>query len=153
MEDRIRLASDELYLWPAAKPGLSIRGSFVGRAVLTDTRFLFLSAGAHEARDRALAALLFGRLGKALLGQSTKDLDLRALENAGSLEVPLESLEGPHAGRRWDFATWFGFTHPRGVASLMPRTSLLWSGAKAWAEALVAAKSESAASGRGAGPA
>lgn len=145
MSDRIVFASDELYLWPAEKPGLSIRGSFVGRAVLTDERLLFLSMGAHEARDRALASILFGALGALLRGKSTNDLDLSALSNPGSLEVPLHRLDDPKAGRRWDFATYVTFRHPGGAVSMMPRTSFLWSGAALWAEQLAAAKTAVAA--------
>jgi hypothetical protein len=140
MDERILLASDELYRWPSARPGLSIRGAFVGRAVLTERRFLFLSVGAHEARDRAMAAVLFGRLGALLVNQSTRELDVRALQNAGSLDVPLEALSAPSAGRRWDFATFVTFTHPGGETSLMPRTSFLWSGAKIWAAQLAEAR-------------
>jgi len=38
-------AFDGLYLWPAAKPGMTLIGSRTGRVLLTSQRFLFLSTG------------------------------------------------------------------------------------------------------------
>jgi hypothetical protein len=139
-------AQDDLQLWPAPKPGYSIFGSFVGRALLTSRRFLFLSAGTSGAARRALAAAALGPLGAAAFGQTpTRELDLSALEREGSFAVPLGRVREHAAHRRWDLATYvrLAYADDTGEAascSFMPKNSLLWGGARAWAEAIGGAR-------------
>src|SRR5436190_44242 len=77
---------DHLYMWLAAKPGMTLFGSHVGRVMLTSERFLFLSTGTSGVGKQLLVGAVGGPVASLTLGQTTTDqLDLGALRNEGSL--------------------------------------------------------------------
>ncbi|HEU4405736.1 MAG TPA: hypothetical protein VFS43_10630 [Polyangiaceae bacterium] len=150
-EELVLYAQDDLHVWHEPKPGYSIFGSYVGRALLTSRRFLFLSTGTSGAARRALAAAALGPLGAAAFGKTpTSQLDLSALAHEGSLEVPLGRVREHGAHRRWDLATYVRLEHvtERGEpasCAFMPKNSLLWGGARAWADTIAGARAPFAA--------
>jgi hypothetical protein len=145
-DELVLYAQDDLHLWHEPKPGYSIFGSFVGRVLLTSRRFLFLSTGTSGAARRALAVAALGPLGAAAFGKTpTSQLDLTALANEGSLEVPLGRVRDHSSHRRWDLATYVRLDHATeqgepATCAFMPKNSLLWGGARTWAETISAAR-------------
>jgi hypothetical protein len=99
---------DGLYQWHAPKPGLSLIGTHLGRAMVTSRRFLFLSTGTSGVGKALLMGLAGGPLLSLTLGRTrTDELDLSALANPGSLVVPLDHVVASRVGRRWDFSNFF----------------------------------------------
>ncbi|HEU4535931.1 MAG TPA: hypothetical protein VFS00_17525 [Polyangiaceae bacterium] len=150
-DELVLFAQDDLHLWHEPKPGYSIFGSYVGRAVLTSRRFLFLSTGTSGAARRALAVAALGPLGAAAFGKTpTSELNLSALEQEGSLELPLGRVRDHGAHRRWDLATYVNLAYASAAGeaaacSFMPKNSLLWRGARVWGEHLAGARAPFAA--------
>ena len=98
---------DSLYMWRTAKPGVTLFGSYVGRAMLTRHRFLFLSTGATGVGRELLFAAVGGPLARLTLGQTTTDqLDLSALRNEGSLSGRLDHITSSRVVRRWDLSNY-----------------------------------------------
>ena len=54
---------DGIYMWRARKPGWTLFGSHVGRILLTNERFLFLSTGVSGLGKAALLTAIGGPLG------------------------------------------------------------------------------------------
>jgi hypothetical protein len=96
---------DDLYMWLAAKPGMTLFGSYFGSAMLTSERFLFLSAGTGVGKQ--LFGIVGGSVASLTLGQTTTDqLDLGALRNEGSLSGGLHHITSTRVGWRWDFSSY-----------------------------------------------
>lgn len=99
-------ALDGLYMWPAAKPPLTLFGSCFGRLMLTRERILFLSTGSNVGME-LLFRIIAGPLAVPLLGPRTTDhLDLSAVANEGSLSGRLEHVTHARVERRWDFSSY-----------------------------------------------
>ena len=106
-DETVISGGDDFYVWRSPKPGATLIGSFIGRILLTDRRFLFVSAGTSGIGKAALATLIGGPLAGATIGRTrTSGLDESALENEGSLSIPLAHLKSSQVKRRWDFASY-----------------------------------------------
>jgi len=116
---------DGLYMWLAAKPGMTMIGTHVGRVLLTNQRFLFLSTGTSGIARGLLFAAAGGPLAGLTLGQTTTDqLDLSALRNEGSLSGRLEHVTDSRVARRWDCSSYLT-VETSGTSSLPPVCSLM----------------------------
>jgi len=108
VDERVVAVTDAVRYWPREKPGQFKFGSFLGRMVVTDTHLLFLSKGG-PGWDESIGRLALGGvvglvIGVATAGHSTKDLDLSALSNKGSLRIPLASVVSCDTQRRFVLA-------------------------------------------------
>jgi len=145
--ETILWAEDSLHIWFARRPGFSIFGSFEGRALLTSRRFIFLSTGGSGAARRLLVSAALGPIGSMVWGKTpTGDLDLSALKEEGSIEIPLSSINDHAAHKRCDCAMYVGIQYRKAddsveEVSFMPKDSLWWSGATMWASELATARS------------
>jgi len=103
MDEKIIAVTKAVRYWPRPKPGQFKFGSFLGKIVVTDAHFLFLSRGGpgwDETLEHLMAGGLVGLvMNLATAGHTTRDLDLSALENKGSLRVPLRNIVGFEARR------------------------------------------------------
>ena len=70
----------------------------LGSLILTNQRPLFLSSGSTDAMQRAARAASTPVLG--MHSDATAHLDLSALANPGSLEIPLSAITACKAGRK-----------------------------------------------------
>ncbi len=92
MSEIVLMEADQLYRWEGPKRKQTLLSATLGRVVLTDQRLLFLSSGKH---DVTIGKALAGASGNALRAtrtDSTAHLDLGALANKGSLDLPLASV-------------------------------------------------------------
>jgi len=100
-------AADDFFAWLRPKPGMSIFGAHVGRLLLSSRRLLFLSTGTSGAGRAALTAAIGGPILSMTIGRTrTDELDLGALQNEGSLAVPLLETTSLEVRRRWDLANY-----------------------------------------------
>ena len=108
MEEKVLYISDNMRCWDSAKPGFWKFGTYLGRIVVTDQRFLFLSSGGSKMGSLFAANLLAGPLlGPLMVGKSlTKDLELEALKNEGSFVFTYAEIQHIQAVRRWDLAAY-----------------------------------------------
>jgi len=104
-EEKILYVSNNMRCWNSPSPGFWKWGTFLGKVIVTDKRFLFLSSGGSKMGSIATASLLAGPLlGQLILGKSmTKELALEALQNEGSFEAEHQNITEIIAKRRWDF--------------------------------------------------
>lgn len=105
--ERVLSVIDGIYCWEGRKPGATLFGSHVGQLQLTTRRVIFLSSGTNG----IARALFFQALGGAglhiTLGRTPTDqLDMSALANPGSLNVPLQRIHRSWVARRWDFCSY-----------------------------------------------
>lgn len=109
-EETVLVGADDFFAWRRPKPKMSILGAHVGRLIVTSRQILFLSTGTSGA-GRAMLAALGGPIVSWTLGRTrTDELDLSALENEGSLAVPLLEMTAIEMRRRWDFASYLTLT-------------------------------------------
>lgn len=85
MEETVVQFADGIYRHKGLKPKKHLFGAKLGRLVLTNKRLLFLSSGGSDVTQRLVG-------GMAARGR-TETLDLSALQNEGSLSVPLQDLD------------------------------------------------------------
>jgi hypothetical protein len=144
-------AQDDLHLWRGPKPGATILGAHIGRALLTNRRFLFLSAATSGALRAGIAAAALGSLGALAFGRTSTDgLDLSAIDDEGGLAIELSRISAVVATRRWDLTNYLriDFAEPTGEPSscvFLPRGKILWGGAKTWAEQIEQARAAATA--------
>ncbi len=106
MEETVLFISDNMRCWNSRKPGFTKFNTYLGRIVVTNQRFVFLSSGGSKLGAILGANLLGGALlGPLILGKSlTKGLELEALSNEGSFDLAFNEITFIDAIRRWDFA-------------------------------------------------
>ncbi|MGA1794160.1 MAG: hypothetical protein ACMUHM_09425 [Thermoplasmatota archaeon] len=110
MEETVINTADRIQMWTGEKPGLTMWDSFVGRLVLTDRRLLFLSTGDSGMKKRISVSMFVGWIPGLFLGEpKTKDLDLLALGNKGSLSIDLKDIRSFEVKRRKDLAYYISF--------------------------------------------
>jgi hypothetical protein len=98
---------DGLYCWEGRKPGATLFGSYVGQLRLTTRRVIFLSSGAIGIARAALFQAIGGAGLQLTLGRTpTGQLDMGALANPGSLNVPLQRIHRSWVARRWYFCSY-----------------------------------------------
>lgn len=90
-EEAILLA-DGIYCWPGPKRKQLLTSATLGRVLLTSERLLFLSSGKHDVTVKKMLAGAGGNAATGLKTADTGDLDLTALDNKGSLEIPLYNI-------------------------------------------------------------
>ena len=94
---------DDMYMWRAARAGVTLFGTRVGRVLLTTERFLFLSTGSGLATQLPWGA--FRTYAPISAGQTRTDqLNLGALQNKGSLNIRLDRITAARVERRWDLS-------------------------------------------------
>lgn len=83
---------DQLLKWNTPKRKQTVFGAKLGRLVLTDERLIFLSSGSNDLTIGKIAAGASGLISVATSSSSTSHLDLSALGNDGSLNLPLSDI-------------------------------------------------------------
>jgi hypothetical protein len=114
-------ALDQIYLWQGSRPGVTIAGSYFGRAMLTHDRMLFLSTGRTA---RGLGWVFEG--GRRLFTR-TESLD-PGDPRPGSISLALDEISRSEVVRRWDSCHYLlvegapnrGFS---GACFLMPKSA------------------------------
>ncbi|MBZ0120443.1 MAG: hypothetical protein K8H88_25855 [Sandaracinaceae bacterium] len=99
-EERILAVQRDLFRWKGPKAGFTLFDTVVGTLVITSRRVLFLSTG-----EGGLTGQL-SILANLVTGQELGEPDLRALANAGSVDLPLTRVRSLELKRRWDFASY-----------------------------------------------
>lgn len=100
------------------KPAKTLSNSFIGRLVLTSDRLLFLSSGKTGALESTMNAVIFGGAAATLMCGSiehstAENLDLSALQNKGSWQLPLPRVSACEAKGSTFGALWFAWLGPR----------------------------------------
>jgi hypothetical protein len=106
MEETVLFVSDNMRCWNSAKAGFTKFNTYLGKIIVTNQRFIFLSSGVSKL-GTIFAANLLGCaiIGPLLIGKSlTKGLELEALQNEGSYALTFNEIESIDAIRRWDLA-------------------------------------------------
>ena len=94
-------AIDGIYMWRAAKPGRTVFGSYVGRIMVTNHRFMFLSTGVSGVARALAVGVVGGPIAALTLGQTrTDDLDLSALREETSVSGSLHFITEARVHRR-----------------------------------------------------
>ncbi len=105
--ERVLNVINEMYCWEGRKIGATLFGSYVGQLQLTTRRVIFLSAGTSGIARAAFFQAIGGGALQATLGRTRTDqLDMSALANPGSLDVPLQRIHRSWVARRWDFCSY-----------------------------------------------
>ncbi len=147
MEERVLAVADGIYCWEGPKRKATLFSGKLGRVVLTDRRFLFLSTGKHDITARKLAAGAAGGLSSGLATTQTDHLDESALGAAGSLALPLGHVTTWELKGMFKFLT-VGYDGPAGKqhATFAPKNGGMPDGA-GWVDAIGRAKAELGAEG------
>ena len=90
MDEQMLGQAEGIYCWRGKKMKATLFSAKIGRLVLTDRRLVFLSTGKSDAGRLALGAAL--PFGNTLGGARTDALDFAALENQGSLDIPIQAI-------------------------------------------------------------
>lgn len=116
-----RLRQDSLYLWTKDKPGQTLKGSFLGALLLTDTHLVFASSGGNDMFARMAKSVL--RTSAAYADVDTSDIDGSGLMANGSFIVPLE--EAKVAAVKRNFISWYlRITLPDGsMCAIQPKAA------------------------------
>lgn len=91
-EEHVLAVTDGIYRWNGPKRKATLLSGKLGRLVLTDRRLLFLSTGKHDITVGKVLAGARGNHFQAGRTDRTDGLDVTALANAGSLDLPLSQL-------------------------------------------------------------
>lgn len=89
MTERVIAEAERIYRWEGPKRKQTLFSAKLGRVVLTSERLLFLSTGKNDLTVAKLAAGAAGHHLAAQRASDTSGLNLDALANPGSLEIPL----------------------------------------------------------------
>lgn len=105
--ERVLSVIDGLYCWEGRKIGATLFGSCVGQLRLTTQRVVFLSTGTNGIARAAFFQAIGGAGLQVTLGRTpTGQLDMSALANRGSLNVPLQRIHRSWVARRWDLCSY-----------------------------------------------
>jgi len=93
MAEEIIGQQDRLFRWEGPKRKQTLFSAKLGRLVLTNERLIFLSTGKNDVN---VARLLGGAVSPlaGLRTSKTEHLDVSALGEAGSLDLPLDRVDG-----------------------------------------------------------
>lgn len=106
-QERVLSVINRLYCWEGRKIGPTILGSYIGQLQLTNRRVIFLSTGTNGLARAAVAQLIGGGAAQVTVGQTpTEQLDMSAMENPGSLNIPLQRIHRSWVAWRWDFCSY-----------------------------------------------
>ncbi|MBC7865635.1 MAG: hypothetical protein IAF38_21855 [Bacteroidia bacterium] len=107
-EEVVIYIADNMRCWSSRKPGMTKFGTYLGRIMITNQRFLFVSSGGSKIGAQIGMGLAFGNiLGPLMLGKSlTKDLDLSALQKEGSFVHTFDKISTFKPTKRWDFISY-----------------------------------------------
>ena len=92
MDEHVLLLEDRVFRWEGPKRKQTVIKAKLGRLALTDQRLLFLSSGSNDLSASSLIAGGTSHGASVLRVSSTDNLDIGALQNPGSLEVPLTEV-------------------------------------------------------------
>ena len=129
-DEHVLAIADGIYRWDGPKRKATLLSGKLGRLVLTDRRLLFLSSGKH---DVTVGKVLAGARGNHLQGgrtDRTDALDITALGNAGSLDLPLEQVRTAELKGLFKFLS---VTYEGGASAFAPKNGGMPAG-QAWVE-------------------
>ena len=129
-DEHVLAVADGIYRWDGPKRKATLLSGTLGRLVVTNQRLLFLSTGKH---DVTVGKVLAGARGNHL--QSTRTdrtdgLDISALGNDGSLDVPLEHVRSAELKGMFKFLS---VTYDGGASAFAPKNGGMPAG-QAWVE-------------------
>ena len=128
--EHVLAVADGIYRWDGPKRKATLLSGPLGRLVLTDRRLLFLSTGKH---DVTVGKLLAGARGNHLQGgrtDRTDGLDISALANHGSLDLPLEHVRTVELKGMFKFLS---VRYDGGASAFAPKNGGMPAG-QAWVE-------------------
>lgn len=91
-EEHVIAVADGIYRWDGPKRKATFLSATLGRLVLTSERLLFLSSGTHDITVGKVLAGARGNHLASLRTDRTDGLDLNALANKGSLDLPVARI-------------------------------------------------------------
>lgn len=146
MAEEILGQADKVFRWEGPKRKQTLFSAKLGRLVLTSERLVFLSTGKN---DVTVGRLLGGAVSPlaGLRTSSTADLDVSALGQAGSLEVPLAQIQDAELKGMFKTLT---VTYRNGesrdeASTFAPKNGGMPDG-PAWVEAILKARDDARAS-------
>ena len=129
-DEHVLAVADGIYRWDGPKRKATLLSGKLGRLVLTNQRLLFLSTGKH---DVTVGKLLAGARGNHLQAgrtDRTDGLDISALANDGSLDLPLEDIRTVALKGLFKFLS---ITFQGGASAFAPKNGGMPAG-QAWVE-------------------
>ena len=129
-DEHVLAVADGIYRWDGPKRKTTLVSAKLGRLVLTNQRLLFLSSGRHDVTLGKVLAGASGNLARGLRTDRTDDLDITALGNAGSLDLPLEQVRTVELKGLFKFLS---VTYDGGASAFAPKNGGMPAG-PAWVE-------------------
>jgi len=129
-DEHVLAVADGIYRWDGPKRKTTLVSAKLGRLVLTNQRLLFLSSGRHDVTLGKVLAGASGNLARGLRTDRTDDLDITALGNAGSLDLPLEQVRTVELKGLFKFLS---VTYDGGASAFAPKNGGMPAG-QAWVE-------------------
>jgi hypothetical protein len=129
-DEHVLAVADGIYRWDGPKRKTTLVSAKLGRLVLTNQRLLFLSSGRHDVTLGKVLAGASGNLVRGLRTDRTDDLDITALGNAGSLDLPLEQVRTVELKGLFKFLS---VTNDGGASAFAPKNGGMPAG-QAWVE-------------------
>jgi hypothetical protein len=129
-DEHVLAVADGIYRWDGPKRKTTLVSAKLGRLVLTNQRLLFLSSGRHDVTLGKVLAGASGNLVRGLRTDRTDDLDITALGNAGSLDLPLEQVRTVELKGLFKFLS---VTYDGGASAFAPKNGGMPAG-QGWVE-------------------
>jgi hypothetical protein len=129
-DEHVLAVADGIYRWDGPKRKTTLVSAKLGRLVLTNQRLLFLSSGRHDVTLGKVLAGASGNLARGLRTDRTDDLDITALGNAGSLDLPLEQVRTVELKGLFKFLS---VTYDGGASAFAPKNGGMPAG-QGWVE-------------------
>jgi hypothetical protein len=129
-DEHVLAVADGIYRWDGPKRKTTLVSAKLGRLVLTNQRLLFLSSGRHDVTLGKVLAGASGNLARGLRTDRTDDLDITALGNAGSLDLPLEQVRAVELKGLFKFLS---VTYDGGASAFAPKNGGMPAG-QGWVE-------------------
>lgn len=142
MAEQLIVQEDGVFRWEGPKRKSTVINAKLGRLVLTSERLVFLSSGNN---DLSAGKFLAGAATSTavLVTSSTTDLDETALQNPGSLQVPLDRITSAELKGMFKVLV-VGYTDEGGAAqysTFSPKNGGMPAGA-AWVESIERARTD-----------
>ena len=142
MEEEVLHITDGIYHWPRPKRKSTLFSATLGRLGLTTHRLMFLSSGKHDVTAGKLLAGAAGQVTTGLRTSDTTNLDISALGNKGSLEVPLQDVRSCELKGMFKVLVVNYVSGGSEAASTFAPKNGGMSAGKAWIEAMTTARAQ-----------
>jgi hypothetical protein len=129
-DEHVLAVADGIYRWDGPKRKTTLLSGKLGRLVLTNRRLLFLSSGKHDVTVGKVLAGARGNHLRAGRTDRTDGLDISALANEGSLDLPLEQVRSAELKGMFKFLS---VTYDGGASAFAPKNGGMPAG-QAWVE-------------------